>query len=111
MSDAPVKKIRPFTGRHAAILLVLFFGVVIAVNLTMARLASGSYGGEVVKNSYVASQNFNKWLGEAQRERSLGWTARAARSGGNKVVVQLGILTGKSVTNPDSPPTGPAARS
>jgi nitrogen fixation protein FixH len=42
--------------------MVAFFGVVIAVNLTMARLAIGSFGGVVVENSYVASQKFNGWL-------------------------------------------------
>jgi nitrogen fixation protein FixH len=38
---------------------VAFFGVVISVNVTMAYLASSSWSGLVVENTYVASQEFN----------------------------------------------------
>jgi nitrogen fixation protein FixH len=54
-------------------ILVAFFGVVIAVNLVNARYASATFGGEVVENSYVASQDFNRWLDEAKAEKALGW--------------------------------------
>ncbi|MFP5454579.1 MAG: FixH family protein, partial [Alphaproteobacteria bacterium] len=53
---------RGFTGRHMAASMVGFFTVVIAVNVTMATVASHSFGGTVVDNSYVASQRFNRWL-------------------------------------------------
>ena len=58
------KEKRPgeFTGRHMAMILVTFFGIVIAVNITMARYASSTFGGLVVDNIYVASLNFNGWL-------------------------------------------------
>lgn len=79
----------PFTGRHAATILVLFFAVVIAVNFTMARLASTTFGGVVVENSYVASQNYNKWLDQAAREQALGWQARVARQAGGRVSAQI----------------------
>lgn len=69
---------RPFTGRHITAILVAFFGVVIAVNVTMARYASGTFGGIVVENSYVASQHFNRWLDEARRQDTLGWDAVTA---------------------------------
>ncbi|MEI6485239.1 MAG: FixH family protein [Sphingomonadales bacterium] len=64
---------KPFTGRHAAAMFVAFFGVVIAVNISMARLASGTFSGTVVDNSYVASQEFNRWLADARRQAALGW--------------------------------------
>lgn len=64
---------RPFTGRHMAAILVAFFGVVIAINVLMARLALGTFGGTVVDNSYVASQRFNIWLDQARRQEALGW--------------------------------------
>ncbi|MFM5932067.1 MAG: FixH family protein [Novosphingobium sp.] len=84
------KSPRPFTGYHMAAILLTFFGVVVAVNVTMARLASQSFGGSVVDNSYVASQKFNTWLDEAEKERNLGWSASAARGTDNRVVVTLG---------------------
>lgn len=64
---------KPFTGRHMAIILVVFFGVVMGVNFTMARLASSTFGGIQVENSYVASQNYNEWLAAAREQDEWGW--------------------------------------
>jgi nitrogen fixation protein FixH len=80
---------RTFTGRHMAAILVTFFGVVIAVNFTMAYLASASFGGLVVENSYVASQKFNGWLEQAREEKALGWSAQVSRTADHHVMVLL----------------------
>ncbi|MBN8502617.1 MAG: FixH family protein [Sphingomonadales bacterium] len=79
----------PFTGKHFTLIIVAFFAVVVGVNLFMARAASSTFGGVVVENSYVASQNFNRWLDEAKREKSLGWQAEVKRTGDNRVSVLL----------------------
>ena len=68
---------RPFTGWHMTAILIAFFGVVVAVNFTMARYASATFGGIVVENSYVASQEFNGWLQNARTQDQLGWQAQA----------------------------------
>ncbi len=68
-------------------ILVAGFGVVIAVNLLMARLAVTTFGGEVVENSYVASQEFNRWLDDAERDQALGWEAHASRLDDGRVSV------------------------
>ena len=73
MSKQQGHKARRFTGYHAAAILCAFFGVVIAVNFTMARFAISTFGGTVVDNSYVASQKYNGWLEEARQEKELGW--------------------------------------
>lgn len=86
---------RRFTGRHIAIILVIFFGIVIAVNITMARLAIGTFGGTVVDNSYVASQNFNDWLAQARNERALGWRVAISRDAGGRVVVTASDAAGQ----------------
>lgn len=65
---------RRFTGRHMLIVMVAFFGTVIAVNVTMAMFATRTFGGTVVDNSYVASQKFNGWLKEAREQDALGWS-------------------------------------
>lgn len=67
--SVPQPVVRPFTGRHMAIIMVTFFAVVIGVNLTMATLARTSWTGLVVQNSYVASQHFN--ADTAKREAML----------------------------------------
>ncbi|MEN9932110.1 MAG: hypothetical protein RIS17_683 [Pseudomonadota bacterium] len=78
---------RPFTGRHMTAILVAFFGVVVAVNIAMARLASGTFGGTVVDNSYVASQKFNGWLADARRQDQLGWATPLALDAARRVTV------------------------
>jgi len=80
---------RPFTGRHMATILIVFFGIVFAVNFLMARLATSTFGGIVVENTYVASQEFNGWLDQAERQRAMGWTATVARDEDNRLAIQL----------------------
>ncbi len=77
---------RGFTGRHMAGAIIGFFAVVIAVNLTMAVLATQSFGGKVVDNSYVASQRFNGWLAEARAQEDAGWQAGFAADAGHVVI-------------------------
>jgi len=53
---------RRFTGRHMLFLVCGFFAVIIAVNAVMAMFATSTFPGLVVKNSFVASQDFNREL-------------------------------------------------
>lgn len=78
---------RKFTGWHMTAILVGFFGVVIAVNIFMARAAIGTFGGVVVENSYVASQRFNHWLDKADAQKALGWDVQARLDTGRYVTV------------------------
>lgn len=80
---------RQFTGRHMAGILVCFFAVIIAVNVLMARFATSTFGGEVVENSYVASQHFNRWLAEAANERTLGLKTETARLDDGRLAVSI----------------------
>lgn len=65
---------RQFTGKHMLAIMVAFFGVIIAVNVTMATLARTSWSGLVVQNSYVAGQEFNRKAEEGREQAALGWT-------------------------------------
>lgn len=70
---------REFTGRHAAILFVSAFAVIIGVNLVLAVQAVKTFPGLEVRNSYVASQEFDA---RRSAQMSLGWSVRAdARDG------------------------------
>jgi nitrogen fixation protein FixH len=82
-------RVRKFTGWHMFAILISFFGVVVAVNLVMATAAIRTFGGTVVDNSYVASQRFNGWLGEARAQERLGWTARLGVDDSRHVTVAL----------------------
>ncbi len=67
-----------FTGRHMLAIMVAFFGMIIAVNFTMAWFASNSWTGLVVPNSYVASQHFNDELAAAREQNERGWKSAVA---------------------------------
>jgi nitrogen fixation protein FixH len=87
--NAQAKPAFRFTGWHMFAILAAFFGVVIVVNVYMARLASGTFSGVVVTNSYEASQHYNQWLDEAAREKALGWKVSVARLADGRVSVRI----------------------
>ena len=64
----------PLTGRKVLIIAVSAFAVVIAVNVALAVSAVRTFPGLEVKNSYVASQNFDE---DRAAQLALGWTAGA----------------------------------
>ncbi|TDK41369.1 FixH family protein [Antarcticimicrobium luteum] len=70
---------RKFTGRHALMLFVGAFGVIIAVNLTLAYSAISTFPGLEVRNSYVASQEFDD---RRAAQEALGWTVNVSYTGG-----------------------------
>lgn len=69
----PTRNAGEFTGRHMLGVMLAFFGVVIAVNLTLATLAQTSWTGLVVENSYVASRTFNERAAVGKAQAALGW--------------------------------------
>lgn len=90
---------KPFTGKHAAIILCVFFGIIMAVNFTMARYASATFGGVVVKNSYVASQEFNKWLDRAEEQAGWGWQVTSQSQDDGRVLIRThGVPADAAVT-------------
>lgn len=71
-----------FTGWHMLGVLILFFGTIITVNFTLAFYANSTWSGLVVKNGYVASQEFDEVTAEKRRQLALGWTADTDYSDG-----------------------------
>ncbi len=71
-----------FTGGHMLACMLAFFGIIVAVNLGMAIVASSSWTGLVVKSSYVASQKFNGQLAEARRQSKAGLQSKISYSTG-----------------------------
>lgn len=75
-----------FTGRRMLFVVVGAFGLIIAVNLYMAYRAVSTFPGLEVKNSYVASQSFDK---DRAAQQALGWRASTEYRDG---VLTLNIL-------------------
>lgn len=88
---------RPITGRHVLFGVLAGFAVILTANMAMVIAATGSFPGLVVKNSYVASQNFNARVAKIA---ALGWRA--------VVAYEPGVLTAEILTQSGSP--APAAK-
>ena len=89
---------RPFTGRHMALVMAGFFGVVIGVNLLLANLATATFSGKLVENSYVASQGFNRLLGAAAADKALGWHMAIGRGKPGTVRLNLSDASARPLT-------------
>jgi nitrogen fixation protein FixH len=96
------KRPREFTGRHMLILVLAFFGVVIAVNGALAIFAASTWTGLLARNGYVASQDYNEVLAAADRQRREGWQSDfVARPDGLQFILRDAAslpLDGLSVT-------------
>jgi nitrogen fixation protein FixH len=93
---------REFTGRHMLASILAFFGVIIAVNLTMAYFANSTWSGLVVANGYIASQSFDDDLAKARAQDAMGWTVEVSHET-NRVKVSFAgrsnaPLSGMTVT-------------
>lgn len=69
---------KPLTGRKVLLITLAFFGVIIAVNVTMAVKAISTFPGLEVDNSYVASQSFDA---DRAAQEQLGWTVEPSYDG------------------------------
>ncbi|MDH3669251.1 MAG: FixH family protein [Paracoccaceae bacterium] len=79
---------KPLTGRKVLLIALAAFGIVIGANLAMLFSATGTFPGLVVKNSYVASQ---QWQARTDAQKALGWQ------------VEIGLENGRlSVTPRDA---------
>lgn len=82
-------------GWHVLAIFASAFGVILAVNLTLAFNAVGSFPGLETKNSYVASQKFEA---DRQAQEALGWDVSAGVDDG---MLRLSFL------GPDGQPVRP----
>ncbi len=63
------------TGWHVLIILCIFFGIMIAVNVAFTVFAVSSFPGEQVEKSYVQGLEYNKVLADKEKQAELGWQA------------------------------------
>ena len=87
------KKSREITGRHVLIGFIVAFGVIIGVNLILAYSAVKTFPGLEVKNSYVASQEFNT---RKAAQEALGWDV-SAQLQGEELVLAITDASGSPV--------------
>ncbi len=74
---------KELTGRHVLMIFCGAFGIIIGVNLLLAWSAVSTFPGLEVKNSYVASQQFDE---RKAAQEALGWTVRADAAEGEVIL-------------------------
>ncbi|MFW8635418.1 FixH family protein [Cribrihabitans pelagius] len=87
------KRPREFTGRHALMVFVGAFTVIIGVNIALAVNAVATFPGLEVKNSYVASQQFDT---RRTAQEALGWSVYASAQG-DRVRLEITDAGGRPV--------------
>lgn len=73
---------RPITGRHVLIAILVFFGVIFAVNGVFLYVSLRTHPGVTTEDAYRKGLQYNRTLEELDRQRALGWTVAFAQDGG-----------------------------
>lgn len=68
---------RELTGRAVLMIILAFFGVVISVNVVMARFAVSTFGGVETESSYKAGLAFRSEEEAAAQQATRGWKVEA----------------------------------
>ncbi len=69
---------RPITGRMVLAAFVLFFGTIIAMNVTMLRLATSTFPGLETDSAYREGQRYNREAAAAAAQEARSWRIEAA---------------------------------
>lgn len=70
-------KQKELTGRHVLLMLLAFFGVMLAVNTYFTVAAVKTFRGEDVKRSYRQGLDYNQTLQQRAQQSELGWAISA----------------------------------
>lgn len=61
------------TGKHVLVGMIAFFGIVIAVNIVMMRLALSTHSGIVAQDTYRKGIKYNDDIAASEKQAALGW--------------------------------------
>ena len=93
---------KPLTGTKVFLMLVAFFGIVIGVNATMAKLAIATLPGTDVDSPYAAGLTYDREISAAQDQALRKWQVNAhiARraDGGAALQVEARDASGQPMT-------------
>jgi nitrogen fixation protein FixH len=93
---------RPWTGRMVLLSILAFFGVVIAVNVTMMTLAIKTLPGIDIDNPYGTGLAYNQEISAARAQDARGWHVAAhverAADGRGSIALEARDVSGAAVT-------------
>jgi nitrogen fixation protein FixH len=95
---------RALTGRKVLLILVAFFGVMLAVNFVFATYAVKTFSGIDADNPYDTGLAYNKEIAAAKAQLALGWTVDLTRTpdaGATQITVTVKDRDGRPVSGLD----------
>lgn len=94
-----------WTGRHVLLLILGFFGVVLAVNGTLVVFALSSWSGLSTENAYLKGLKYNDTIAAAREQNALGWTSQVLLTsnaeGKATIVLRFADATGRALSGLD----------
>ena len=78
--------IKRVTGWHVLAVILVFFGVIITVNVIFIIQATRTFRGEDEPRSYVQGLDYNSTLAARAEQAALGWTATTEVEDGRVVI-------------------------
>jgi len=92
------KKEFRLTGFHVLMMLIVFFGIIFAVNFQLVYYANTSWTGLLPGNGYEASIKYDAEAKKARAMLAKGWKAILGDTSGHKLYITLTTKDGKPVT-------------
>ena len=89
------------TGRHVLVVVVLFFGIVFAVNGVLLWKALSTHSGVVAQEPYRKGLAYNTRIAADARQAALGWSALLDVEAKGLVALTLVDATGRPVSELD----------
>jgi nitrogen fixation protein FixH len=97
-APAPARAGFRITGWHVLAGMVLFFTIIISVDVLFMTMAFRSFSGEVASNPYEAGLAYNKTLAEERAQAALGWSTSLQRPSERAVEVTILDRAGRPVS-------------
>lgn len=89
---------RPLTGRTVLIWLVVFFGLIAAVNGIFIFFALESWPGLSQQDPYKAGIDYNRVLDDARTQKALGWRSGVDLGSDGNLTVRIANAAGVPVS-------------
>jgi nitrogen fixation protein FixH len=97
MTPAPTAPSFRIAGWHVLVAMLVFFGVVIAVDTAFVFAAYRTYPGEVAVTPYEDGLDYNRTVARRKAQAALGWSASAGAEDG-AVTVEIRDAAGAPVS-------------
>lgn len=81
--------VKKWTGKHVLAAVVIFFGVIIIVNIAMVTLGVRSFPGEDTKQSYRMGIEYNQTIAKRNAQIATGWNADITIKDKNAIVLKI----------------------